>query len=226
MPYRRRYALKSRRRPKRFQRQNIKRNTKSMRKYGENRRQNPRLILNTIQPSNYVPQSITIRHTYDNTFLIQNMSFAKDSQENHHINFLPNSLLIFNNNGANQTLFKYGKPVVDEFKDDGTTTDLDHTLAGAGWANKYKKAQVMVTHYNFNIRQVSTATSGETDPAQRVQPLQVSFVRNHQTAFVSNTASVEDIQKMPFTQTRYLSKSRLENGGVVNLKCAHYPRRS
>ncbi len=36
---------------------------------------------------------------------------------------------------------------------------------------------------------------------------------------------LDDIQKKSFTQTRYLSKSRTENGGVVNLKCAHYPSR-
>ena len=221
MPFRARRNYKK----KRYQRQNVKRNTKSMMKYGENRRQRPQLILNTIQPSNYVPQSVTIRHTYDNTFWISNMAFTKGSQENHHINFLPNSLIIFNENGANTSLFKYGKTVIDAFADDGSTTDLDHTLAGAGWANKYKKAQVMVCHYNFNIRQISTATQDPADPNDRIQPLTVSFIRAHQAAAISNLTPIEDIQKKSFTQTRYLSKSRTENGGVVNLKCAHYPSR-
>ena len=97
MPFKRRPARKTR---KRFQRQNAKRNTKSMQKYGENYKQNPRLILNTIQPANYVAQSVTIRHTYDNTINLVNLPFSKASQDNYHINFLPNSLVIFQNGGA------------------------------------------------------------------------------------------------------------------------------
>ena len=196
-----------------------------MRKYGENNRQNPRLILNTIQPANYVAQSVTIRHTYDNTFLLSGMQFTKGSQENHHINFLPNSLLIFNNGGANTGLFKYGKPVVDAFLDNGTTTDLDHTLAGAGWANKYKNAQVMVTHYNFNIRQLNNTSESQIEPSQKIQPLMVAFNRAHQAAAVLNATAPEDIQKLSFTQTRYLGKGKSQNDATVNLKCAHYPAR-
>lgn len=211
--------------PKRFQKQNVKRNTPSMRKFGENNRQNPRLILNTIQPASYTPQSVTIRHTYDNTAFVASLLFTKEVQENYHLNFLPNSLIVFNTTGANKVYFKYGREVQDTHLNDGTTTALDDVLSGGNWGNKYKKAQVMAVHYNFNIRQMNTSTGNNVEEDEKVQPLQISFVRSHQASMITNTTTTEEIQKLPWTQTRYLGKGRSTNDGVVNLKCSHYPAR-
>ena len=226
MPFKRRPARKTR---KRYQKQNTKRNTKSMQKYGENYKQNPRLILNTIQPANYVPQSITIRHTYDNTMFINKLTFVKDSQENFHVNFLPNSLLPFSNGGALQSQIEYGREVNDVFDNDagapGRTTVLDDTLNGAQWASRYKKAQVMAVHYNFNIRQINTSATS-VEPEERIQPVLISLIRAHQQGVITNTTTVERIQKLAFTQTRFLGKGRNGNDAVINLKCAHYPPRS
>jgi hypothetical protein len=196
-----------------------------MRKYGENNRQQPRLILNTIQPASYTPQSVTIRHTYDNTAFVSSLKFVQTSQENFHINFLPNSLVIFNTTGANQTYFKYGRNVVDTFLNDGSTTVFDDTLSGGNWANKYKKAQVMSTHYNFNIRQVNSASAAGLEPDEKIVPLQISLVRSHQTGVIGNGTTCEQIQKLGFVQTRYLGKGRAQNDGTVNLKMSHYPAR-
>jgi hypothetical protein len=222
MPFKKRT---SNRKPKRFQKQNTKRNSPSMRKYGENNRQQPRMILNTIQPASYTPQSVTIRHTYDNTAFVSSLLFTKDVQENFHLNFLPNSLLIFNTTGANKSYFKYGRPVQDVFSNDGSTTALDDVLTGGAWGEKYKKAQVMATHYNFNIRQMNSSNDSSVQPDEKIQPLQISFVRSHQSGTITNTTTCEDIQKMAFTQTRYLGKGRTQNDGVVNLKSSHYPAR-
>jgi len=222
MPFKRRTYN---RKPKRFQKQNTKRNSPSMRKYGENNRQQPRMILNTIQPASYTPQSVTIRHTYDNSIFVSSLLFTKDVRENFHLNFLPNSLVIFNTTGANKAYFKYGRAVEDTFLNDGSTTALDDVLSGGNYGNKYKKAQVMATHYNFNIRQMNSSSNSSVQPDEQIQPLQISFIRAHQSGIISNTTTCEQIQKLPFTQTRYLGKGRTQNDGVINLKCSHYPAR-
>lgn len=228
MPFRRRPARKK---PKRYQRQNTKRNTKSMQKYGENYKQNPRLILNTIQPANYVAQSVTIRHTYDNTINLVNLQFSRDSQDNYHINFVPNALTIFQDGGSlsSNANVTYGRTVVDVHNNtagqDGGTTVLDDTLSGANWASRYKKAQVMSTHYNFNVRQIDGTTSSALPEGKKMVPLVISAIRAHQQGVIDNTANIEKIQKLAFTQTRFLGKGRSDYSGRVNLKVAHFPAR-
>ena len=103
---------------------------------------------------------------------------------------------------------------------------MDDTLYGAGWANRYKKAQVMSTHYSFNIRNLDSSSSTNVEAEQQLQPLLVSLIRSHQTGVLSNTNTPEQIMKLPFTQTRYLGKGKNTNNGTVNIKCAHYPARS
>jgi hypothetical protein len=202
-----------------------------MMKYGENRRQNPRLILNTIQPANYIPQSVTIRHTYDNTCHIKNLIFSPSSQENYHINFLPNSLVVFNNGGSlkDNANVTYGRDVIDTFNNNDSvhtgTTVLDDTLYQAGWAKRYKKAQVMATHYNFNIRNLESSSYNENPETDKLQPILISLIRSHQSGVINNGTSTEELMKLPFTQTRFLGKGKNQNNGTVNIKVAHYPSR-
>jgi hypothetical protein len=222
MPYRRK--------PLRKQRQNRKRNSPSMRRYGENHRQNPRMILNTIQPASYVPQSVTIRHVYDNTINLKNLQFS-EFQKNYHINFVANALSVFKENGSlsSNANVTYGRTVVDAHTDNagsvGGTTVMDDTLNGGNWANKYKKFQIMSTHYNFNIRQLDDATTTTLPEGKKLVPLLISGIRSHQQSVIANITTPEQIKKLAFTQTRFLGKSRKDNSGVVNLKVAHYPAR-